>query len=220
VEIRPAAAKLDRILSIDRRPLAEPRSVEQRLVSNCRDFTVLLVSLLKRLGLPARARCGFGVYFLPNHYEDHWIAEVWNGSEARWMQVDAQLDALQREALGISFDPLDMPPGQFVAGGSAWQMCRRGEADPDHFGIFDMRGIDFVKNDLLLDVRALNNVELLPWDICGLACIPYAELTPGQMDLLDQAAQLSTGGAACYEELRALYDAQPGLHPDPAMLPG
>ena len=48
----------------------------------------------------------------------------------RWRIVDAQLDALQREALAIDFDPLDVPRRQFITGGRAWHMCRQGAPIP------------------------------------------------------------------------------------------
>jgi hypothetical protein len=206
VQIRPVGAKLERLLAINPRPLRESRPVEQRLVGNCRDFALMLAAMLQVKGIPSRARCGFGTYFTPGHYEDHWISEYWHAREGRWVQVDAQLDALQREVLGIPFDPLDMPAGQFVVGGAAWQLCRRAEANPDDFGIFDMHGWDFVKNDLLLDVRALNKLELLPWDVCGLAAVPMAECTPEQLALLDRAAALSLSGNEAFADLRALYE--------------
>lgn len=93
-------------------------------------------------------------------------------------------------------------------------MCRSGQANPDDFGIFDMFGWDFIKNDLLLDVRALNNLELLPWDICGLAEVPFEQLTVDQLDLLDRAAGLSKQAGVeskAFGELHALYDSQKGL---------
>lgn len=211
VQIRPVEPKLDRIFAIDPRPLTEARPPEQRLIGNCRDYSVLLAAMLQAHGVPARARCGFGTYFLPGHYEDHWMTEYWHAAEGRWVQVDGQLDALQQETLGITFDTLDMPPGQFVLGGQAWQMCRRGEANPDDFGIFDMYGWDFVKNNLLLDVRALNKVELLPWDVCGLATVPMTDLSPEQIALLDRAAELSLGGNETFAELRALHDENNGF---------
>lgn len=99
--------------------------------------------MLRAQGVPARARCGFGTYFWPGRYEDHWVREYWNGE--RWVSVDAQLDELQRGKLGIVFDPLDLPPGQFVPASCAWQMCRSGEADAEKFGIFDMHGLWFIR---------------------------------------------------------------------------
>ena len=212
VQIRPVQKKLQRLLEIDSRPLTEARPHELRLVGNCRDFSLMLAAMLKVKGIPARARCGFGTYFMPGHYEDHWMTEYWNAAEARWVQVDAQLDELQQQVLGIQFDTLDMPRGQFVTGGQAWLMCRRGDANPDDFGIFNMKGWDFVKNDLLLDLRSLNRLELLPWDVCGLAQVPMTELTAEQVALLDRAAELTVAGNEAFDELRAIYEQNEGFH--------
>ena len=56
---------------------------------------------------------------------------------------------------------------RFLTGGQAWQMCRSGGANPDDFGIFDMRGPWFMQGDLVRDFLALNKVEILPWDPWG-----------------------------------------------------
>lgn len=218
VGIRKVTNMMARLLELDSRPLTEARPPELRLVGNCRDFSLLLAAMLKVKGIPARARCGFGTYFMPGHYEDHWMTEYWLAAEGRWVRVDAQLDALQQKALNISFDPLDMPEGQFVTGGLAWELCRRGEANPDDFGIFDMKGWDFVKNDLLLDLRSLNGIELLPWDVCGLATIPYVECTTDHLELLDRSALLTLAGNDSFEALRAIYTANPELQPPAEIL--
>lgn len=188
VSLRPVPRKLTRILEMDPAQMVQPRQNVVKLVGNCRDFTVLTVSLLRSKGIPARSRCGFGTYFMPDHFEDHWVLEYWNAEEKRWIWVDAQLDDLQQEALKIPFNPLDMPAGAFVTGGEAWQMVQRGEADPDCFGIFEFKGIDFIKGNLLRDLLALNKFEVLPWDSWGPLITPAAEMNPGDLALLDQAA--------------------------------
>ena len=208
VQIRPLAAKLERIVELDPRPLTEPRDLDNRLVGNCRDFSVLFAGLLRALGIPARARCGFGRYFLPNHYEDHWVGEVWNAVERRWVLVDAQLDAPQQEVLKQPFDPLDVPRDQFITGGHAWAMCRAGEADPEAFGIHDMHGLWFIRGNLVRDVAALNKMELLPWDVWGLAYLEGGDdaLTGEDLTTLDEMAALSGGDAAKFARIRTLYE--------------
>jgi hypothetical protein len=202
VQLRPVAAKLARIHELDDRPLGEPRPLEKRLVGNCRDFSVTLCAMLRHQGVPARARCGFATYFVPDHYEDHWICEYWQADERCWVMVDAQLDAFQREALGIAFDPLEVPPGQFVTGGEAWLMCRAGEADPDMFGIFDMHGIWFVRADLIRDFLSLNKVEILPWD-GGWGFLKDEK--DMQAELMDHVARLTLAGDAVFEEIRTTH---------------
>lgn len=206
VQLRWVSRQLARIIELDPRPLTEARPVERKLVGNCRDHSTLLASMLRHQGIPARARCGFGAYFMPNHFEDHWVCEYWNADEERWVLVDAQLDALQREKLAIPFDTLDVPRDAFIVGGQAWRMCRSGMADPDAFGIFDMKGLWFVRGDFVRDVASLNKVETLPWDGWGLADARDEDLTPNDYALLDRLAELTAGDVPEFDTVRALYD--------------
>ncbi len=213
VQLRTIQRRLSRTWELDPRPLGEARPLEKKIVGNCRDFSLLLVSILRHQGVPARARCGFGAYFIPGHYEDHWVAEYWHAGQQRWILVDAQLDSLQCEVLKIPFDPLDIPRDQFIVGGMAWQMCRNGQADPDNFGIFDMHGLGFVRADFIRDVASLNKVELLPWDCWGI--IEKADLDD-QTDLafLDRLAVLTSGDVPDFETVRDVYQSDARLRVD------
>ncbi len=217
VGIRSAAEKLRRIHAADPTPLTTPRRPDARLVGNCRDFSVLLCALLRYQGVPARARCGFGTYFTPGCYEDHWVCEYWHADEGRWVMVDAQLDAVQREVLKPDFDPLDVPRDRFITGGHAWQLVRDGQADPDAFGIFDMHGLWFLLGNLVRDVAALNKMELLPWDCWGAMPRPQDAITPEAEALYDRAAAVSWGDNATFADLRALYQDEPHLRVPPVI---
>jgi hypothetical protein len=211
VQLRSTERRLRRMLEVDSNPLTIARPNEKKTVGNCRDFSVTLASMLQSKGIPARPRCGFGAYFLPNHYEDHWVCEYWNQAEQRWVLVDAQLDELQRNALEISFNTLDVPRDQFIVGGAAWIMCRSGQANPDQFGIFAMHGIDFVKGDFLRDVAALNKIELLPWDCWGMILMDYATLPPEDLSMLDRLADLTYADVPDFDIVRKLYESNPRL---------
>jgi hypothetical protein len=87
--IRYTERLLKRIQELDNKPLTEARTLDHRILGNCRTFSVLLASMLQYQGVPARARCGFGRYFLPGWHEDHWVCEYWNEDEGRWVLVDA-----------------------------------------------------------------------------------------------------------------------------------
>jgi hypothetical protein len=205
VQLRSMERRLKRTLELDSAPLAQPRPLDRRLVGNCRDFSLLMTALLRHQGIPARARCGFGAYFLPNHYEDHWVVEYWNADRERWVLVDVQLDELQCKALNIPFDPLDVPRDQFITSGLAWQMCRAGKADPEAFGIFDMHGMGFILGDFVRDVASLNKIELLPWDCWG---IMLKESGPDADDLqmLDELASLSALDVPDFDKMREMYN--------------
>lgn len=217
VQLRTTTARLERILELDPRPLTAARPPEKRTVGNCRDFSVLLTAVLRYHHIPARARCGFGRYFLPNHYEDHWVCEYWHEVDERWVLVDAQLDELQCQKLSIAFDPLDVPRDQFIVGGQAWQLCRSGRADPDTFGIFDMAGLWFVRGNLVRDVAALNKMELLPWDSWGSIEDPDESLTENDLCFLDDVAALTSGDVPEWEKVRDLYERDGRLQVPPTI---
>jgi hypothetical protein len=219
VNLRSFAQKLPHLLKLDSAPLTQSRPLDKRLVGNCRDFSDFLAAMLKLKGIPARARCGFGAYFAPGAFEDHWVAEYWNSRQKRWMMVDAQLDDFQQKELGTRFDTLDVPNTEFITGGKAWKMCRSGEADAQKFGIFDMRGLWFIRGDLMRDFLALNSLEILPWDAYGLIEKKDEELTDADLSLLDHIADLTLQPDASFAEIRSLYANQPELQIPASWLP-
>jgi len=217
VQIRSVARKLAHILELDPRPLGDARSLDKKLVGNCRDFSVMLTALLQHQGVPARARCGFGRYFMPGKYEDHWVCEYWNATENRWRFVDGQLDEFQQQALRIRFSPLDVPRTMFITGGKAWQMSRAGQADPDRFGIFDMHGLWFVRGDFVRDVAALDKMELLPWDGWGIIETKDNDLSAADLAFLDRVAELTQGDVPQFDAVRAVYESDARLRVPPVI---
>lgn len=205
--IRPVEQMLDRILAQDDRPLSSAQPVDKRLIGVCRHFTVLLAAMLRAKGTPARARCGFGAYFIPGHFEDHWVCEYWHAAQARWVRVDAQIDELQQTKLKPDFDLLDVPHNGFVIAGDAWVQCRSGEADPEQFGIsfINEGGLWFIAGNLARDAAALNNMEMLPWDDWGAMVGPDEPLQEDQLAFFDRLAAFTRVPDASFAKLRALY---------------
>jgi hypothetical protein len=189
---------------LDPAPLSVARPPARRVIGVCRHFSVLATALLRRQGIPARARCGFGLYF-DGTPVDHWVVEYWEAAAGGWRLGDAQLDAVQLGALKPSFDPLDVPRDQFLVGGEAWRRCRAGEADLMSFGIMDMHGLWFVAGNLVRDIAALNNMEMLPWDVWGAMLQPGEEPTAAAVARLDAAAATSLAPDARFDDLREFY---------------
>ena len=207
--IRPVARMLERLGGV------EPQPAERRLVGVCRHFTVLAAAAFRVHGIPARARCGFGAYFNAGTFEDHWVVEYWRAPEQRWVRVDTQIDALQARVLKPDFDLLDVPRDRFVIAGDAWVDCRAGRANPQAFGIFDMRGLWFIAGNLLRDLAALNNAEMLPWDAWGAMDRPDQPPSPEHLAFLDHVAELTRDPDGRFAELRALYESDPRLRVPP-----
>jgi hypothetical protein len=215
--LRPVERMLDRLVALDERPLAAVRAPDKRLVGVCRHFTLLLVALLRARGVPARARVGFGSFFNPGHFEDHWVCEWWNAGDARWVRSDAQLDDVWRDRLEIDFDVLDVPHDRFVIAGDAWAQWRAGGVDPAKFGIGELRGLWFIAGNLVRDAAALNKVEMLPWDVWGTMPRPDEELRDEAVAFFDRLAALTRAPDAAFAELRPLYDGDDRLRVPPTV---
>jgi hypothetical protein len=194
--------------ALDPRPLDEERPPGRRVGARCHTFSKLTVSLLRAAGVPARARCGFGAYFRPGWYEDHWVAEYWHAAEGRWQMVDAQLDATWRKMLDFTGDPSDITATEFVTAGSAWQAWRRGDLDAARCGLsgIDEHGAHWIAGNLRLDFASLNKVEMLPWDVWGAHWEPGGRPSDAQLALFDAVAALTADVDRRLPDVRARYD--------------
>ena len=208
VHARPVERMLELIMAGDGRPLDVAREPAARLPVVCRHFTVLMVAMLRAQGTPARARCGFGGYFHETMFEDHWVCEYWHAGQQRWILVDAQIDARQRDLFSIDFDVADVPRDRFLIAGEAWARCRCGAADPDTFGlsIVNEAGDWWIAGNLMRDAAALRNVELLPWDCWGAMPGPEDAISADLADLLDSMAALTQDPDAAFADLRQLLE--------------
>jgi hypothetical protein len=207
------------LVARDGAPLIEPRAYADRFVGICRDFTLLHVSLLRHVGIPARMRSGFADYFGGDgfHY-DHVVTEYWD-EQRGWLLADAQIADPERHPL--PFDPADVPRDRFLTAGTAWRAIRAGAADPDTFGLplpdQPLVGPWFVAGNIRLDLAALNKVETLLWDVWGVGAQGEGEMTDEVRDLYDRAA-LVTGDDVPFERARALFADHDGLRTPPTVL--
>jgi hypothetical protein len=217
--IRPLAQMLNRIHELDDRPLTIARDPAHRMPTVCRHFSLMLSSILREQGIPARARCGFGAYFNAGKFEDHWVCEYWNARQARWILVDAQMDPVQRKTFGLAFDPLDVPRNAFIIAGDAWQMCRSGRAEAGNFGLshIGMAGLWFIAGNVVRDFASLNRMEALPWDVWGLMEMRDDGLSDDKKALLDRVAALTLAGDEAFPEIRKLYESDDRLKMPPVV---
>jgi formylglycine-generating enzyme required for sulfatase activity len=111
------------LLSYDSRGLVKDRKPENRLVLACRENAILLASILKYRGIPARVRGGYATYLNPDFHTNHAICEVWNKNDKRWMLVDP------------STGMVDFSRNKFDFGNDAWLKIQKKEIDPNLFGM-------------------------------------------------------------------------------------
>jgi excinuclease ABC subunit A len=203
---------LKRTLELDSSPLTLERQPQKRKVSLCRDFAVLLVSMLRHQNVPARVRVGFASYYRAEtpRYWDHRIAEYWNDRLNRWMLVDAMTEKPILERLRLKIDPLNIDgKSQFLLTGEVWQRCRAGKADPKEFGDSpDDLGLPPIRYALLHDFDYLNKNELVGYDAWhSLINKPENEVTHEEKALLDRVAEMTNRVDSNFDGLRELYQA-------------
>ncbi len=116
-------AILKGLLSHDSRGLALDRKPADRLVLICQQNSILLASIMKYRGIPARVRYGHATYLMPGFHASHAVCEVWNEKEKRWMLVDPTTTMV------------DFSREKFDFSNEAWLKMQKGEIDPDLFGI-------------------------------------------------------------------------------------
>jgi hypothetical protein len=178
----------------------------------------MLCSMLRHQRVPARVRSGFAVYLAsPDLYYNHWICEYWNANEQRWVLVDPQIDEVQRTAYQFSFDTYDVRRTQFLTVDYVWQQCRTGQAEPQRYGFDEVRGMGYIGCQLVLDLAALNKVELLATDRWGLIAQGGAARTDKELLLLNRIAALALAGDDSFPELRALYENDARLRVPPGL---
>ncbi|HEY1180486.1 MAG TPA: transglutaminase-like domain-containing protein [Phytomonospora sp.] len=190
--------------------LASPRTPQTRLAGTCRDFALLFAAALRHNGIPARLRCGFMTYGPngPDFRDDHWVTEYWRPSKG-WTLADPEFGGYDPD-----FDAMDVPRDRFLVAGDAWRLCREGEADAADFGVripgvLDLTGMAMVRGNVVRDLASLNKVEVLPWDVWGLAEFE-TEPDDAALALLDRVADLGSAGGS-FEGLRDSYLDNPGL---------
>jgi excinuclease ABC subunit A len=184
---------IQRAMELAEKPLIEPREPEHRVISNCRDYAVLMCSFLRDKEIPARVRVGYATYFDPLH-QGHWICEYWDLEKVRWVQVDAQLDDVQKRHYEIDFDTLNVPAGKFLYAGEEFRIEDKNSED-----------FDFVKRTLIQDLAALNKIEAELWDKASFMDIDESQNSETS-NLLHRIVDITTSRRDCLPEVRTMYE--------------
>jgi len=113
---------LEGLVTYNSSGLNKGRKPEDRLILGCRENAILLASILKYRGIPARVRAGHVTYLRPGFHLSHTICEVWNKNENRWMLVDP------------SMVMIDFSREQFDFSNELWLKMQNKEIATDQYG--------------------------------------------------------------------------------------
>jgi hypothetical protein len=198
---RPICKVLERVASFGPEPWDQSRPPDRRVVIDCRHFSLLLCSILRERGIPARTRCGFATYLEKTHWMDHWICEFWDYQQKCWVMEDADLQLHS------------VPSDQFYTGIHAWEMIRKMPSMARQFGYGkEERGAWVVRANLVRDFAALHGFVSISGDSWELGEKAEDQLVPSDVQLLDELVGLGDGNAT-FEQRQALYAASPELYP-------
>lgn len=209
-----AGAMLTELYHRDQRGFVNNRAEKDKLVLTCRFVSILVASILKSKGIPARVRSGNVPYFSAvygNVSTDHWINQYWSQPENRWITIDVDGST----SLEGKFDPYDMPNGKFDFPADAWLGIRAGKLDPKHFhNAKPETGAIVVLWSLFYDFHSLMNNEIIY--IYGPAGgygedEKFKNLTKEELAKIDNLARLMQQPDDNFDELVKIWETEKDL---------
>jgi len=208
-----ASAMLAELFRRDERGFATDRSEENRLVVTCRFVSILMASILKSKGIPARVRSGFAPYFKVEGFGDksvdHWITQYWDKKQNRWVAID--IDGSLEDYL--KFDPYNMPEGVFDFSADAWLNVRAGKEDGKHFwnaGGFD--GLVIIGWELFYDFHSLMNSEIIYLHAPEMVKLAdFGKLSEQELSEIDDLARLMQKPDKNFYKLQEIWETKKEL---------
>ena len=190
-------------LSIGRKP-------DQKVLGACRDSALLLCSILRSRGIPARLRAGFNTYYNANFYLDGFCLQYFDFKLNRWRMVDPRTtkQTIRSYQLSINFNITDLSEQQFILAAKAWQLCRAGKANPNSFGFRHYSGLPYLQTKLIQDFLLLNKYELLIWDLWGMMLNHNAD----HYSLMDELSNFMIGYENDVNKIQDCYQKHKTLH--------
>ena len=184
--------------------LTKDRKPEDRLILGCRENAILLASILKYRGIPARVRTGHVTYLRPGFHLSHTICEVWNEHENRWMLVDP------------SMVKIDFSREEFDFSHELWLKLQKKEIDPGSYG-FPGRYSGFVSivGKVCPDLAAILGTEYPVHHYAPI--LDYAfenndQLTDEHIEILNTISKLMKSiDAENFSKLQDIYNSTPQI---------
>ena len=170
--------------------VVDVREIPDRFLASSSDYANLFVALCREKGIAARKRVGFAAGASCDY------AEYWDGSA--WKQIDPSGEIKE----------------EIVSAAKVWAACRAGEMCACQFvadAQYKQIGWDAVRNNLILDLAAMNKVELLNWDRYGWMNRPFADFSDKALATMDAAAAALLKADEDFDAVLAVYENEEGL---------
>ncbi len=183
------------------------RKAEDKIHITCRGQAILLASILKAKGVPARVRSGFAPYIRYDGISyDHWITEYYDEREKRWKLVDADEHCLNSK---IEFDLNDIPYDKFIFGANAYLGLRDGSINQENI-LFASNpvtiGMKAALRALFYDFHSLMNNEIIFLHIPRYIKANNFKLSGEEYKELDYLARLMLEPNKNFKELKYIWE--------------
>lgn len=183
------------------------REAKDKVHVTCRSQAILLTSILKAKGIPARARSGFAEYI---HYDgiyyDHWITEYFDEKEDRWRLVDADEHCPDHE---MGFDLNDIPYDKFLFGANAYLSVRKNKCNPEtilYASDPPTLGLKATIRGLFYDFHSLMNDEIIFLHMPKYIQDKKFELSEEEYEELDNLANLMLNPNENFSKLQEIWN--------------
>ena len=200
-----APAMVSELFRLDSRGLTHFRKNEDKIIVTCRYASILLASILKAKGYSVRVRSGFAPYINNDKYPDHWICQVWDNLENRWVNVDS--DVINVDIKG--YKNTDVKNEYFYFAAKAWLDVRQGKINVDKFLHGScIKGLPMLARTLFFDFHALMNDEVsyLFFPVFIDTDKEFYTLSTDDLKQLDDLATLMLDPDKNFDELRYLFE--------------
>jgi hypothetical protein len=204
-----AVAMFAELYRRDERGFVLDRSEENKLVLTCRFIAILIASILKSQGIPARVRSGnspdFDMSELGKVSADHWINQYWNEKENRWITIDVDGSWSFRDT---TIDPYDMSANMFDFPADAWLNIRVGKDDQNRFwNAKPERGMIVVFWSLIYDFHSLMNNEIIYFYTTKFGTNEnFPKLAEKELKKIDYLAALMQKPDDNFDQLKTIFE--------------
>ena len=183
------------------------REAKNKVHVTCRGQAILLTSILKAKGIPARARSGFSEYLRNDGiYRDHWITEYFNEKENRWILVDADDYCFGDN---LDFDLTDIPHNQFLFGANTYLGLRHKQYKEEEILYASnppTLGIKAAIRGLFYDFHSLMNNEIIFLHMPKYIQEKNFNLSEEEYTELDNLATLLLNPNANFKKLKEIWE--------------
>ena len=192
------------LLSYDSRGFVKDRKPQDKLVLGCREYAIILASVLKYRGIPVRIRCGHATYLEPGFHVSHTVCEVWNKKDKRWMLVDP--------GTGM----IDFNRDKFDFSNETWLKMQKGEIDPNlYMAPPNTSGLVSIVGKISPDLLSILGTEFTIYQYAPI--LEYTlnnqnKLSTEQIEILNKISELMQSlDAVNLTKLRDIYNSTPEI---------